>query len=79
MRNSLPGTSAGIGSAIGGLGSLAFKSDRNIKRDIGPPERILDRVKKLPVYSWRYMEGEVDQDLAYRPHGAGLEGSIRGR
>jgi hypothetical protein len=39
---------------LGGAGILAFGSARSIKHDDGPPERILDRVKKLPVRTWRY-------------------------
>jgi hypothetical protein len=44
---------SGIGSIVGSLGS-ALISDKNKKRDIRPADKILDRVERVPIKSWKY-------------------------
>ena len=50
---------SGIGSIVGGLGS-ALLSDKRLKTDVKPADKILDRVEKIPIKSWRYKPGIDD-------------------
>lgn len=50
---------SGIGSIVGGLGS-ALLSDKRLKTDVKPAGKILDRVEKIPIKSWRYKPGIDD-------------------
>lgn len=50
---------SGIGSIVGGLGSMLL-SDEKSKTDFKPADRILERVEKIPVKSWRYKPGIDD-------------------
>lgn len=51
---------SGIGSIVGGLGSAALLSDKRLKTDVKPADKILDRVEKIPIKSWRYKPGIDD-------------------
>lgn len=52
---------SGIGSIVGGLGSAAIMaSDKRLKTDVKPADKILDRVEKIPIKSWRYKPGIDD-------------------
>lgn len=45
---------AGAGSAAA-LAPLAMLSTKTAKHDDGPADRILERVKKMPIRTWRYL------------------------
>lgn len=51
---------SGIGSIVGGLGSALLLSDKRLKTDVKPADKILDRVEKIPIKSWRYKPGIDD-------------------
>ena len=50
---------------IFGLGTALFRSSKSLKQDDGPPERILDGVRRLSVRSWRY---RPETGLETEPH-----------
>lgn len=43
-----------VANAAATIGSALIMSDPAIKHDVGEPERFLDRVKRLPIKTWRY-------------------------
>ncbi|AAL49642.1 unknown [Sinorhizobium phage PBC5] len=53
---------AGIGSFLGGIGGLIFKSDEDAKenKEEIPEGDALDAVNNMPVEEWDYKEGEGD-------------------
>jgi len=59
----------GAGQLASGIGSIAMKSSLEYKEDRGPAERIIDRVRKLPIETWRYKR-EIDpaQELHIGPY-----------
>ncbi|PZU85223.1 MAG: hypothetical protein DI528_12875 [Shinella sp.] len=52
----------GLGSFLGGITGLLFKSDENVKHDVEdiPEGAGLDAVRNMPVTEWTYDEGEGD-------------------
>lgn len=57
---------SGIGSIVGSLGSL-FVSDKDKKTSFKKADKILDRVKDIPISSWRYKPNTVPGDNG-QPH-----------
>jgi len=58
----LPGaweTTLGRAGQIGGA-VLPFLSDRNAKKDIKKAPRILSKLKKLPIYKWKYKDDDTE-------------------
>ncbi|WP_296100363.1 tail fiber domain-containing protein [uncultured Agrobacterium sp.] len=53
----------GIGSFLGGIGGLLFKSDENAKENKEPIEdgEALEALKAMPVEAWDYKEGVADE------------------
>lgn len=59
----------GAGQIAGSVASIAAKCARKYKHDDGPAERILDRLQKVPVRTWRYRpEIEPQQPLHLSPY-----------
>ncbi len=54
---------AGIGSFLGGIGGLIFKSDENAKENKEPIEdgTALEAVRDMPVEAWSYKSGVADE------------------
>lgn len=62
------GLLTGLGS-VGSAGGFSALSTKAAKTDDGPPQRVLDRVKRLPVRTWRYHEGlGMGDDLHIGPY-----------
>lgn len=60
---------SGIGQIGGSLAGLAAKCARKYKEDDGAPERILDRMAKVPIRTWRYKrEIEPAQPMHISPY-----------
>ena len=58
----------GAGQMVSGLASIATKCARKYKEDFGPADRILDRMSRCEVQTWRYKrEIEREQPMHISP------------
>lgn len=63
------GASMATGEAANAAGKMMMMSSRAFKHDDGAAERILDRVKRLPIRTWRYRpQIEPSQPLHIGPY-----------
>ena len=68
---------SGIGQMGGSLAALAGKCARKYKEDDGAPERILDRMAKVPIRTWRYKrEIEPAQPMHISPYAEDVHSTL---